>query len=246
MVQRSDAKIHMNEEIPHVIDQPRRIHIAIADDVQKELQRMIDLGVIFKQEESTPWVNSLTIVRKPGKIRVCLHPTKLNKAILHGPYPLRTIEEVVAKIHGAEYFSLLDANSGYWQIQLDESNSKLCTFNTPWGKFRYTRLPFGIKTAGDIFIQEMNEILQHLEGVHVISDDILIHGMTVKEHNQRLEAVLTRAREVNHKLNPRKTKICQIYLEHTITAQGLKPNPERIQAILDMQTPQIRQQCRVV
>ena len=92
----------------------------------------------------------------------------------------------------------------------------------------------------DIFIQELNEIQRDLEGVHVISNDILIHRMTVKEHNQRLEAVLTRAREVNLKLNPRKTKICQTsvnYVGHTITAQGLKPYPERIQAILDMPTP---------
>ena len=77
---------------------PRRIPIAIADNVQTELQRMVELGVIIKQEP-TLWVNSRTIVRKSGKIKVSLDPTKLNKAILHGPYPLRTVEGV-ANIYG--------------------------------------------------------------------------------------------------------------------------------------------------
>ena len=74
----------------------------------------------------------------------------------------------------------------------------MCTFNTLWGRLRYTWLPFGIKTAGDIFIQEMNEILQDLEGVHVISDDILIHVTTIKENNERLEEVLgSSSRQIN-------------------------------------------------
>ena len=57
----------------------------------------------------------------------------------------------------AKFFSVLDANSGYWQIELDDGSSKLCTFNTPWGRYLYTRLHFGIKTAGDIFIEESRE-----------------------------------------------------------------------------------------
>ena len=63
----------------------------------------------------------------------------------------------------------------------------------------YTRLPFGIKTAGDIFIQEINELLKYLPGV-----DILVHGSNIQEHNTRLELLLQRARKVDSKLNPKK------------------------------------------
>ena len=94
----------------------------------------VDLGIVVKQEEPTPWVNSITIVRKPGKLRVCLDPTKLNKAVLRGPYPTRTIEEVASHIHRAKYFTVLDASSGYWQIELEEESSKLCTFKHPMGQ----------------------------------------------------------------------------------------------------------------
>ena len=107
---------------------------------------------------------------------ICLDPTKLNKATLRGPYPIRTIEQVVAKTANAKYFTVLDAQSGYWQVVLGEKSSHLCTFNTPCGRYRYTRLPFGIKTAEDIFIQEKDRILGDLQGMSVVADDILVYG----------------------------------------------------------------------
>ena len=204
-----NAKIHIDKTITPIVDPPRRIPHAIASNVKKELDKMIRLGVITEQVEPTPWVSSITIVKKPNKIRICLDPTKLNRAIKRGQHPTKTIEEVIAKTSGAKYFSVIDANKGYWQIKLDVESSKLTTFNTPWGRYRYTRLPFGIKTAGDIFIYEMGKILGGLKGVDVITDDILVYGKTIQEHNNRLETVLKRAREVNLRLNPEKSVICK-------------------------------------
>ena len=237
---KANAHIYVDENVTPCIDPPHRIPHAIHDNVKQELKRMVDLGVIIEQNEPTDWVNSITIVRKPNKIRVCLDPTKLNQAIKRGAFPVKTIEEVASKLHGANYFSVLDANSGYWQIELDEQSSKLCTFNTPWGRYRYTRLPFGIKTAGDMFIHEMSNLLDDLPGVQVITDDILVYGRTISEHNIRLEAVLERARKNNLKLNPEKSKICKQevnYVGHCISSKGLKPNADRIQAILEMPEP---------
>ena len=128
---KTNVLIHVDHNIPPVIDPPCRIPAAIESKVKDELSKMLKLGVIVEQNEPTKWVNSITIVKKPNKICVCLNPTKLNKAILHGPYPNKTIEEVVMKTANAKYFSMVDANSGYWQIKLDEESSKLCTFNTP-------------------------------------------------------------------------------------------------------------------
>ena len=116
---------------------------------------MVQLGVNVEQAKPTPWVNLITIVRKPGKTRVCLDPTKRNKQILWGPYPTRTIKEDVANTCEAKLFSVLDANSGYWQLELDGSCSKVCTFNTPWS-----------------FIEELNQVFEGIKGVNVITDDI--------------------------------------------------------------------------
>ena len=97
-----------------------------------------------------------------------------------------------------------------------------------------------MKTAGDIFTEQMNKILAYLERVNVDTDDIQVYGSTIKEHNSRLKAMLDRARQVNLKRNPKKSKICQNqveYVGHTLTSEGLKPMKDRIQAIVEMPTP---------
>ena len=94
-----------------------------------------------------------------------------------------------------------------------------------------------IYTVGNIFIQEMNNILYGLPGVNVIADDILVYGATIDEHNERLEAVFKCAHNVNLKFNPQKCKIWKTevdYIGHTISEAGIKPTKERVQAILEM------------
>ncbi|VDI67890.1 Hypothetical predicted protein [Mytilus galloprovincialis] len=109
---------------------------------------MEDIGVIFKQQEPTQWVNSMVTVIKPnGKIRICIDPRDLNKAILREHYPLKTKEEVISQMPNAKFFSKLDATSGCWHIQLDEPIIKLSTFNTPFERYRFARLPFGNKVS---------------------------------------------------------------------------------------------------
>jgi hypothetical protein len=96
---------------------------------------MKDACVIVKQTEPTAWVNSMVTVIKPEKIRVCIEPRDLNRAVKREHYPMKTIEEVVAGMPEAKVFSVLDATSGYWQMKLNEESSKLCTFNTPFGRY---------------------------------------------------------------------------------------------------------------
>ena len=140
---------------------------------------------------------------KPNKIRICIDPRDVNEAIRREHFPMATIEEVVASMPQAKVFSVLDATSGYWQVKLDEQSSKLCTFNTPFGRYRFMRLPFGIKSAPKVFQNCMSELFADVDGVKVIVDDLLIWGKDDDEHDARLKQVLDRAREVNLKLTPR-------------------------------------------
>ena len=90
------------------------------------------LGVIERAQEPTDWVNSMvTIVKPNGKLRICIDPHDLNQAIKREFYPMRTIEEIAARMPNAKLFSKLDASSGFWQVKPDQESSKLCTFNTP-------------------------------------------------------------------------------------------------------------------
>ena len=152
-------------------------------------------------------VNSMFAVVKPNKIRICIDPRDLNEAIRMEYFSMTTIEEIVADMPQAKVFSVLDDTSGYWQVKLDEESSKLCTFNTPFGRYRFTRLPFGIKSAPEVFQNCMYYLFADLEGVKVIVDDLLIWGKDDAENDIRLKQ--DRAREVNLKFNAKKCQIKQ-------------------------------------
>nr|XP_054768172.1 uncharacterized protein K02A2.6-like [Lytechinus pictus] len=226
----------------HQIHAPRRLPVALREKVREELKRMEDLNVIERVTQPTAWVNSMVTVAKKNsdRVRICLDPKELNQAIEREHYPMRTIEEVVACIPNAKIFSTLDANCGYWQLQLDEASSDLCTFNTPFGRYKYIRMPFGINSAPEIFQRTMSQMLEGLEGVDVVMDDILIWGTTRKEHDERLDAVFRRLQENNVRLNESKCKIAVDevkYIGHLLTANGLKPDMMKVEAVKNMTQP---------
>ena len=162
---------------------------------------VIGLEVIERIQEPTDLVNSMVTVIKPnGKLRICIDPRDLNKAIRREYYPMRTIEEISTHMPNAKYFSVLDASSGFWQVKLDHKSAKLCTFNTPFGRYMFKRLPFGISSAQDV-LSIMSEMFEDIEGVEVVIDDLLIWGTTEEEHDARLEKVLQCAQQRNLKLN---------------------------------------------
>ena len=121
---------------------------ALRDRVKTELEDMEKRGVIRRVEEPTDWVSSMAIVEKPdGRLRICLNPRHLNKAIKREHFQLPTIEDITTRMANAKWFTKLDANRGYWQIPLDEESQLLTTFNTPFGRFCYQVTPFGIKKS---------------------------------------------------------------------------------------------------
>ena len=101
--------------------------------------------VIKKVTEPTEWVNSLVVVENPNKsVRLYLDPRELNKSILREYFPMKTMEKVAAKVKNAKVYSVLSASNSYWQIRVTKDSQKYTTFNSPFGKYKYLRLPFGI------------------------------------------------------------------------------------------------------
>ena len=204
-------------------------------------------GIIQKVNGPSEWVNSLVTIVKPNKVRLCIDPKDLNKAIKREHYPMRTIEEVVSRMPNAKIFSALDCSNGFYQIKLDEESAKLCTFNTPFGRYRFHRLPFGICSAPEIYQKVMNQIFDDIEGVEVIVDDLLIWGENEEQHDARLRKVLQRAKERNLTLNRSKCKIKQkeiSYIGHILTSEGLKPDPKKVEAVSNMPKPTDKESLR--
>lgn len=108
---------------------------------------MEKVGAIARPTEPTECVNSMVTVVTPKKFRICRDSKDLNQTIKREHYPFLIVEEVVSRMPNAKYFSVPDANQGFWQIKLDDASSRLCTFNTPIGRFRFLRLQFGISSV---------------------------------------------------------------------------------------------------
>lgn len=240
--------IRLKPDAIPVVHPPRRVPVKLREQLKEELNRMEELKVIEKVSKPTEWVNSLVVVRKKNnKIRVCMDPSDLNKNIMREHYPMKSVEEVVSRTPGAQVFTVLDANHGFWQIELAEESKQLCTFNTPFGRYAFKRLPFGISSAPEVFQSVMTQLFDDLEGCEVIVDDLLVWGRNTEEHDQRLRKVLDRARQCNVKLNKDKCQLRQdtvTYIGHQLTAEGLKPDQKKVEAVEMMKYPQSKEELQ--
>ena len=194
----AEYKIRVDPSITPVINPPRKAPVAMADKVKAELDRMVRIGVITEVSEPTGWVNSMVAARKKGKdeIRICLDPRPLNMAVRRPHYPMRTVEEVLTRIAPAKYFTVLEAKSSFWQIPLEERSSYYTTFNSPFGRYHFLRVPFGISSGPEV----CQQTTEHLFGGYpceIIMDDILVWGADDREHDTNLRKILDRAREIN-------------------------------------------------
>jgi hypothetical protein len=123
----------------------------VAPQVQKELQKMVEVGIIEPIRYSS-WVSNLVIVRKKtGEIRICVDFRNLNQASLKDNYPLPNMEYLLQRVTGAEMMSMLDGFSGYNQVLVKEDDQLKTAFTTPWGTYKYLRMPFGLTNAGATF-----------------------------------------------------------------------------------------------
>lgn len=169
--------ITIDPESTPIVNAPRRVPFALMKELKTKLDELVNEGYLKQVTEPTDWVSSLVVVRKPtGKLRICIDPTNLNKAIKRQHYPTPQIEDVLPELKNAKVFSLLDAKDGFWQVELDDKSSRLTCFNTPFGRFRWTVMPFGISSAPEVFQQRMIQAMEGLQGIAVIADDILVYG----------------------------------------------------------------------
>ena len=238
-----DGEYHivLKEDVKPVIHNSRKIPLSLIPKLKETLDNLEKTGVVNKVERPTDWVNSLVIVeKKDGSLRLCLDPKDLNKAVKREYYSAPTIETISSKLSGMKVFTVIDMTNCYWHKKLDEDSSYLCTFNTPYGRYKFNRLPFGICCASDVAQKMVDEHFADIPGVLAVYDDITVAGKTLEEHDTALKLVLERARQRNIKFNKSKVqlRVEQVkYLGHIISADGFRPDPAKIQAINEMPTP---------
>ncbi|VDL83597.1 unnamed protein product [Nippostrongylus brasiliensis] len=195
------AELILEQGVRPVFRGCRPVAHAAMDSVDKELDRLLEMGVITPVTHSE-WAAPIVCVRKAnGKLRVCADfSTGLNKALQSFDYPLPVPEDIFASLNGGTVFSQIDLSDAYLQIELSDEAKKKVVINTHRGLFQYNRLPFGIKTAPGIFQQIMNKMVSGLRGVATYLDDILVCGKTELEHKENLLALFGRIEEYGFKL----------------------------------------------
>ena len=146
--------ISLDRTVPPVVHSPTRVPLALKDDIAAKIREMELQGLIIKVTEGQPtdWVNSLVYQRKKnGRLRICLDHKDLNTAIKCDYHATRTVEEILPKVNRVQYFSILDAKCGYWNVEVDEESSFLTSFNSPFGRYRFLHMPVSLRISQDIF-----------------------------------------------------------------------------------------------
>ena len=227
---------------PFALSTPRRVPLPLLPKVKRELTRMEELGVISRVEQPTDWSAGMVPVPKPDatEVRICMDLTKLNNSVKRERHLLPSVEHSLGQLEGAKIFSKLDANSGFWQIPLSKESTLLTTFITPYGRYCFNRLCFGISSAPEHFQRRMSQLLEGLDGVVCQMDDILVHAETQEQHDARLLAVLKRLELAGVTLKREKCEFAKTsvkFLGQIIDGTGVKADPDKVRAVTNMEEP---------
>ena len=219
--------LHVDKNVQPVAQAHRRVPFHVRQQLEEQLKRDEELGVIEHVEGPTPWVSPVVIVPKGEGVRVCIDMRQANLAIKRERHISPTINELIHDLNGAKLFSKLDLNQGYNQLELDPESRYMTTFSTHIGLRRFRRLNFGVNCAAEIFQNAIRESLSGLKGAINISDDILVFGTGESDHDSNLEETLERIRQRGLTLNKKKCvfKKSLVFQRFVFSEYGISPDP---------------------
>lgn len=238
-------RIRTKNEDPIYV-KPYRQAPAQADEINRQVDKLLKDNVI--KESHSPWNAPVHLVPKKmdasgeQKWRMVIDYRRLNDITIDDKYPLPNINDLFDKLGKSVYFTTIDLASGYHQIEVENQDKPKTAFSTQNGHFEFIRMPFGLKTAPATFQRTMDNVLRGLQGLHcmVYLDDVIVFSSSLDEHIQKLQLVFDRLRETNLKIQLDKTEFLRrevLYLGHTITKDGLRPNDDKIKSVLDFPIP---------
>ena len=201
--------------------------------------------ILHKVDISEPieWLNSFICVKKAnGKIRLCLDPTHLNKWIIRPRHSAKLVDDILHRLNGAKWFTVVDSTSSFFNHKLDEESSKLTTFGTPFGRYRYLRMPMGACLSSDIYQYKVDGHLDGIKNCTAIADDIIMYGFKDdgSDHNETVVKVMEMAKRVGMRFNPSKCQFkCQQvkFFGLILTHDGIVPDPSKIMALKNLPEP---------
>lgn len=246
------AIIKTLEDNPKIVARGMRCDPIETQAFETATEKLKKEGII--EPSNAPWCSNAILVRKDGKIRMVIDYRALNRVTVRDSYPMPRIQDVTDTLRGTQWFTSIDCVQAFHQIPMGDERSKdLTTFRGPsGGLYRYRYMPMGLVNAMAIWSRFIDTAMEGMkEFVLCYADDVLIYTKhySVDKHIEDLENVFKRLEQYGIKIKASKMKLglTQMpFLGVTITAEGIKPNPEKTEAISKMEYPKTITQLRSV
>ena len=219
-------------------------------EVARQVAEMEECGIIKKSD--SPWSAPVVLVtKKGGTRRFCCDFRGLNSVSLISTFPLKTIPEILDQVATQDpiLWSNVDLTSGYWQMKLDPRTAHKTAFQTPDGKWEWSRLPFGLSSSGSFFAATMEKVLRGLtsSSVLVYLDDILLISKTPDEMINNLREVFNQFREAGLKINGKKSFFSKsevTFLGNKWSNGKLQPDESKFEIIREFKQPKTPKQVK--
>lgn len=221
---------------------PYRMSEKKMEVLKQELDKLLEEDII--EECDSPYAAPVVLVpKKDGGVRLCIDYQRLNAITQSDKYPLPRMDNLLQAAKQTRFMSTMDLRSGYHQVSVRETDRDKTGFITPYGLFRYKRMPFGLKNAPSTFQRLIDRFRAGLQDLFILAylDDIILLSPTYEEHLNDIQKMFDRLRLFKLRLNRKKCKFATNevkYLGHLITADGIQPDPGKIAAIVEMKPPQ--------
>ena len=204
VVKNFEHKIVLKPDAVPVVHKVRNVPMSMRSKLKQHLDKLQSENII-EPIDSSQWVSPIVVaLKKNDELRLCVDLRSLNRNILVDCFPLPKIQDLLAQLGGAKYFTSLDLRAAYHQVELTEDSKPLTAFNTPFGAYQYLRLPFGLASAASLFQKLMFKVLGSIQGVIAYQDDILVYSENIRMHLTILNQVLTALKEHGFTLKKRK------------------------------------------
>lgn len=241
MYNKSKTKIHLKSDARLVAMKCRHVAHALRPLIEKELDRLVELGHLEPVEISEWTTPIVPVFKSNGNIRICGDfKLTLNPFIIIDKYPLCTIDEVFASLQGGTIFSELNLTHAYMQFPVDDECTNLLTIVTHKVLFKYKRIPEGVLPAAADVQRKMDECLRGINGAIAYLDNIYVTGRDEIEHKANLEKVCARLQECGLRINKEKSKFMQSKIEvlvFVIDKDGLYKAKSKVLAMINAPQP---------